>query len=77
MDYIEYLIKYVSEDIAEIIDEYIGPYCNICGRTFIKNTGVNLVHDGIYIYNECIDKSKCIILEKKTKYNPWSSTKSK
>lgn len=75
MDYVELLMNYVIEDIGEIIEEYIGPYCTICGRTFIKDFNVRMVHEDKYEYYECVDKTKCINLEVKTKINPWSSTR--
>ena len=76
MDYVEYLMNFLPEDICEIIDEYLSPYCTICGRTYLDINNVRVVHDGEYEYNECVDKTNCILVEeKKTKYNPWSSTR--
>ena len=74
MDYVEYLMKYVNEDIAEIIEEYLGSYCMICGQTYINN-GCITIHNNDYEYTECIDKTNCISLndQVKSKYNPWSS----
>lgn len=76
MDYVEHLMNYVDEDIGEIVEEYLGPYCMICGQTYV-NEGVRTIHDGNYEYTECIDKTNCIVLEVevKSKKNPWHSTR--
>lgn len=76
MDYVEYLMNFVDEEVGEIIEEYLGPYCMICGQTYLKD-GVTTIHDGDYEYTECIDKTKCIVLEKeeKSKHNPWTTTR--
>jgi hypothetical protein len=74
MDYVD-LIQNVTEELAEIIDEYIGPYCTVCGQTFIKKFNVRTIHEGKYEYNKCIDNKNCInIIEKKSKKNPWRSS---
>jgi len=75
MDISELINQYVTEDVAEIVEEYIGPYCCLCNKTFIDKFPVRTVHDGEYQYNECIDKENCINLDEKSKVNPWSSTR--
>lgn len=73
MDYSKILETYLDAETAAIIDDYIGLYCNICGRTFIKDFRVYSVHDGDYVYNQCMDTTQCILLEEKSKINPWRS----
>ena len=71
VDYVKHLTLYLDEEIAELVDKYIGLYCNLCGRTFEKEYNVYSIHDGDYLYYECIDKSHCFQLQEKTLKNPW------
>lgn len=73
--YLEVLTKYVIEDIAFIIEDYIGPYCAFCGKTFIDDFKVRAVHEGEYEYFECINVKECTRVEEKTKENPWRETR--
>jgi len=74
MVYIELLNFYVNNISANIIQEYLGPYCYLCGKTFVDKFLVYTVHENEYEYYECIDDKKCIKTQVKSKNNPWNTT---